>query len=115
MGAGMKKIEMNFLPDIYVECDECNGKRFNIETLMVKLKGKSISEMSLMFDRGAVAFSDDDLPISTSLSPTIDSWNTPPEIQVLLKVDLFWQPRTKHAQRQTARFHTRTPPPTRIP
>ena len=41
----MKKIEMNFLPDIYVECDDCNGKRFNTETLMVKFKGKSISEI----------------------------------------------------------------------
>ena len=45
MGGGMKKIEMNFLPDVYVECDECNGRRFNSETLMVKLKGKSISEI----------------------------------------------------------------------
>ena len=45
MGGGMKKIEMNFLPDVYVECDECNGKRFNNETLMVKLKGKNISEI----------------------------------------------------------------------
>ena len=45
MGAGMKKIEMNFLPDVYVECDECNGKRFNKETLSVKFKNKSISDI----------------------------------------------------------------------
>ena len=45
MGAGMKKIEMNFLPDVYVECDECNGRRFNKETLSVKFKNKSISDI----------------------------------------------------------------------
>ena len=45
MGAGMKKIEMNFLPDVYVECDACNGKRFNKETLSVKFKNKSISDI----------------------------------------------------------------------
>ena len=44
-GAGMKKIEMNFLPDVFVECDECNGKRFNKETLSVKFKNKSISDI----------------------------------------------------------------------
>ena len=42
-GAGMKKIEMNFLPDIYVDCEVCNGKRFNKETLTVKLNNNSIS------------------------------------------------------------------------
>ena len=45
MGAGMKKIEMNFLPDVNVECDACNGKRFNKETLSVKFKNKSISDI----------------------------------------------------------------------
>ncbi len=45
MGGGMKKIEMNFLPDVYVECDVCNGKRFNKETLSVKFKNNSISDI----------------------------------------------------------------------
>ena len=45
MGAGMKKIEMNFLPDVFVECDSCNGRRFNKETLSVKFKNKSISDI----------------------------------------------------------------------
>ncbi len=44
-GAGVKTIEMNFLPDVYVLCDECNGKRYNPETLAVQYKGKSISEV----------------------------------------------------------------------
>jgi excinuclease ABC subunit A len=44
-GAGMKTIEMNFLPDVYVLCPECNGKRYNRETLEVKYKGKSISDV----------------------------------------------------------------------
>ena len=44
-GAGMKTIEMNFLPDVYVHCTECNGKRYNRETLEVKYKGQSISDV----------------------------------------------------------------------
>jgi excinuclease ABC subunit A len=44
-GAGVKTIEMNFLPDVYVPCDECNGKRYNRETLEVRYKGKSISDV----------------------------------------------------------------------
>lgn len=44
-GAGIVKIEMNFLPDVYVECEICNGKRYNKETLEVKYKGKDISEV----------------------------------------------------------------------
>jgi len=44
-GAGVKTIEMNFLPDVYVDCDACNGKRYNRETLEVRFKGKSISDV----------------------------------------------------------------------
>jgi excinuclease ABC subunit A len=44
-GGGIKKIEMNFLPDVYVTCDVCNGKRYNSETLQVKYKGKSIADI----------------------------------------------------------------------
>jgi excinuclease ABC subunit A len=44
-GAGVQTIEMNFLPDVYVLCKECNGKRYNRETLEVKYKGKSISDV----------------------------------------------------------------------
>ncbi|MFO7852218.1 MAG: excinuclease ABC subunit UvrA [Bacteroidales bacterium] len=44
-GAGVKTIEMNFLPDVHVQCSECNGKRYNRETLEVKYKGKSISDV----------------------------------------------------------------------
>jgi len=44
-GAGLKTIEMNFLPDVHVLCTECNGKRYNKETLEVKYKGKSISDV----------------------------------------------------------------------
>jgi excinuclease ABC subunit A len=44
-GAGMKTIEMNFLPDVHVLCERCNGKRFNRETLEIKYKGKSVSDI----------------------------------------------------------------------
>jgi len=44
-GAGWRTIEMNFLPDVYVHCEECNGKRYNRETLEVRFKGKSISDV----------------------------------------------------------------------
>lgn len=44
-GGGMKTIEMNFLPDVYVECEECGGKRYNRETLEIRYKGKSISDV----------------------------------------------------------------------
>ena len=43
-GGGLRVIEMNFLPDVYVECETCNGKRFNRETLEIRYKGKSISD-----------------------------------------------------------------------
>ena len=47
-GGGMIKIEMHFLPDVYVECDTCKGKRYNRETLEIKFKGKSISDILYM-------------------------------------------------------------------
>jgi len=55
-GAGVKTIEMNFLPDVYVHCTECNGKRYNRETLEVKYKGKSISDILEMTVNMAVDF-----------------------------------------------------------
>jgi excinuclease ABC subunit A len=44
-GDGLKRIEMNFLPDVYVTCDVCRGKRYNYETLQVKYKGHSIADL----------------------------------------------------------------------
>ena len=56
-GAGLKTIEMNFLPDVYVECDECGGKRYNRETLEVRFKGKSISDvLNLTINQGVEFF-----------------------------------------------------------
>lgn len=55
-GAGVKTIEMNFLPDVYVLCDSCNGKRYNRETLEVRFKGKSISDVLEMTINMAVDF-----------------------------------------------------------
>ncbi|MDD1715418.1 MAG: excinuclease ABC subunit UvrA, partial [Methanolinea sp.] len=54
-GDGLIKIEMNFLPDVYVECEECKGRRFNAETLEVHYKGKNISEVLAMSVDEAVA------------------------------------------------------------
>lgn len=55
-GGGMKVIEMNFLPDVYVHCDKCNGKRYNRETLEVRYKGKSISDVLDMTINQGVEF-----------------------------------------------------------
>ncbi|HEX4886936.1 MAG TPA: excinuclease ABC subunit UvrA [Luteibaculaceae bacterium] len=57
-GAGIKKIEMNFLPDVYVHCETCNGKRFNRETLEVRYKGLSISDVLDLTIEKAVDFFD---------------------------------------------------------
>ncbi len=55
-GAGVKLIEMNFLPDVVVECEECQGKRYNRETLEVRYKGKSINDVLNMTINEAVDF-----------------------------------------------------------
>jgi excinuclease ABC subunit A len=55
-GAGVKTIEMNFLPDVYVHCDACNGKRFNRETLEIKYRNKNISDVLEMTINDACRF-----------------------------------------------------------
>ncbi len=55
-GAGVKTIEMNFLPDVYVKCDDCMGKRYNRETLEVRYMGKSINDVLNMTINQAVVF-----------------------------------------------------------
>ena len=58
-GDGVKKIEMHFLPDVYVKCDVCKGKRYNRDTLEVKFKGKSISDvLEMTAEEGAIFFSE---------------------------------------------------------
>lgn len=55
-GGGLRVIEMNFLPDVYVHCEKCNGKRYNRETLEIRYKGKSISDVLDMTVEEAVEF-----------------------------------------------------------
>lgn len=55
-GAGLRTIEMNFLPDVFVKCEVCNGKRYNRETLEIRYKGKSISDILDMTVDEAVGF-----------------------------------------------------------
>ena len=67
-GGGMRLIEMNFLPDVFVECEVCNGKRFNRETLEVRYKGKSISDI-----------------LDMSVSKSLDFFSSIPKIHNKLK------------------------------
>jgi excinuclease ABC subunit A len=56
-GDGIIKIQMQFLPDIYVRCEECGGKRFNEDTLLVKFKGKNIADvLDMSVDEGVIFF-----------------------------------------------------------
>lgn len=71
-GDGVIKVEMHFLPDIYVPCDVCKGKRYNRETLEVKYKGKSITEVLDMTIEDARAFFDAVPAIARKLQTLID-------------------------------------------
>lgn len=71
-GAGVKTIEMNFLPEIYVECPVCHGKRYNRETLEVRYRGKSISEVLNMSFEEAVEFFDAYPAIKRQLSMVVE-------------------------------------------
>ena len=71
-GDGIIKIEMHFLPDVYVPCEICHGKRYNRETLEVKYKGKSISEILDMTVENAVSFFENIPKIKRKLQTIFD-------------------------------------------
>ncbi len=71
-GAGINKIEMFFLPDVYVTCDQCGGKRYNRETLQVKYKGKSIYDVLEMTIDEANAFFENVPRIKQKLQTLVD-------------------------------------------
>lgn len=71
-GGGLKVIEMNFLPDVYVECETCNGKRFNRETLEIRYKGKSIADVLEMTMNEAVQFFEHIPKIHRKLKTIVD-------------------------------------------
>ncbi len=71
-GAGLRTIEMNFLPDVYVHCETCQGKRFNRETLEVRYKGKSISDVLDMSIEDALEFFDHVPKINIKLKTLVD-------------------------------------------
>ncbi|MDD4406529.1 MAG: excinuclease ABC subunit UvrA [Bacilli bacterium] len=71
-GDGVKKIEMHFLPDVYVPCDVCKGSRYNSETLEVKFKGKTIADVLNMRVTEAVDFFEFSAKIKTKLQMLID-------------------------------------------
>lgn len=71
-GDGVIKVEMHFLPDIYVPCDQCQGKRYNRETLEIKYKGKSIHEVLDMTIEDARAFFDAVPALARKLQTLID-------------------------------------------
>ncbi|CUS76377.1 excinuclease ABC, A subunit, partial [Candidatus Kryptonium thompsonii] len=71
-GSGVKKIEMHFLPDVFVTCDVCKGKRYNKETLEVRYKGKSISDVLNMTVSEALEFFKDIPNIKRKLQTLYD-------------------------------------------
>ena len=71
-GDGVIKVEMHFLPDIYVQCDVCKGKRYNRETLDIRYKGKTIDEVLAMTVEDALAFFDAIPPIKRKLQTLMD-------------------------------------------
>ena len=71
-GDGVKKIEMHFLPDVYVKCDVCKGKRYNKDTLEVKFKGKNISDVLEMTAEEGVSFFSEIPSISKKLQTMCD-------------------------------------------
>ncbi|MFM7663975.1 MAG: excinuclease ABC subunit UvrA [Bacteroidota bacterium] len=71
-GGGLRLVEMNFLPDVYVTCETCQGKRYNSETLQIKYKGKSISEVLNMSIAESVSFFENQPKIHRTLQ-TLDS------------------------------------------
>ncbi|MBI1336300.1 MAG: excinuclease ABC subunit UvrA [Phycisphaera sp.] len=71
-GQGTKKVEMHFLPDVYVECEECRGTRYNRQTLEVHYKGKTIADVLNMTIEEALAFFDSFSPITQLLGALND-------------------------------------------
>ena len=71
-GAGIIKIEMNFLPDVYVNCDDCNGKRYNKETLQIEYKNKNIDDILNMSVEDARVFFKNIQPIKKRLDTLHD-------------------------------------------
>ena len=71
-GDGVLKIEMHFLPDVYVTCDECGGKRYNRETLEVRYKGKSINDILEMTIEEALAFFENFTSIKNKIQALYD-------------------------------------------
>ena len=71
-GDGVLKIEMHFLPDVYVTCDECHGKRYNRETLEVKYKGKSINDILEMTVEEALNFFENFTSIKNKIQALYD-------------------------------------------
>ncbi len=71
-GDGVKKIEMNFLPDVYVHCEECNGKRYNRETLEVLFKTKTINDVLEMTIENALVFFEEHPRIKRYLKSLVD-------------------------------------------
>ena len=71
-GDGVKKIEMHFLPDVYVPCEVCHGTRYNSETLQIKYKGKNISEILDMTVEDALKFFENHVKIKNKLQMLVD-------------------------------------------
>ena len=93
-GDGIIKIEMHFLPDVYVPCEVCHGKRYNRETLEVHYKGKNIADVLEMTVEEGCTFFENHPKISRKLQTIVGCWIRLYEVRTTSNYIIWWRSAT---------------------